>query len=137
MADLFSESTAQLFTIGYQRLSVEQLVAILDANEIDLVVDVRRSAWSARIEWRSPALVADIGRDRYWHRPDLGNAKGYQGTGWLQIDRLKADRAIEEIRGLLSEGKRICLLCMEVDYSLCHRRMVAACVTDQVRHLPS
>ena len=133
--NLFARSRAQLFTIGYQRLTPDQLLEIMEREQIDLVIDVRRRAFSRIPGWSGPALIPVIGREKYWHRPALGNHKNMTTPGWQMIDRVKADAAIEEIKELLKEGKRVCILCLEPEYADCHRWMVSACISDNVIHL--
>lgn len=133
---------ARLYTIGYQRLTVERLLELVDSFGIDLVIDVRRSAKSQRKEWTDHQLVGAIGRERYEHWPQLGNYPDPENPpkkppGWCHDDIDRANQATLQIRAKLEKGQRVLLLCMEEDPETCHRMWVAAAIAppEQREHL--
>ena len=123
----------QLFTIGYQGRTVGDLREIVEREMIDLVIDVRARARSSRPEWCKQQLIAALGRAKYEHWPQLGNAGE---RGWEpMVEPRQIDAAIRAIRGMLDDGKRVLLLCLEIDARKCHRLYVAAAVTAEAVHL--
>ncbi len=81
-----SDTQQAVRSVGYQRLSVAELVLALEGAGVTRVVDVRESPWSQRPEFRKKALAsalqaADLD---YVHRPDLGNPFRGQGLAYEQ-----------------------------------------------------
>jgi len=64
-----------LLTIGYEKRSIDDLLWVLQAREVDCVADVRLKPWSRRpgfSKTRFAASLADGGID-YVHAAGLGN----------------------------------------------------------------
>src|SRR5579859_7766943 len=42
----FSHCSMKIFTLGYQGLNLQQYISLLEAADVEIVVDVRETAWS-------------------------------------------------------------------------------------------
>lgn len=129
-----------IWTIGHSTRGIEELLAVLDAYRIELVVDVRRFPGSRRLpQFASDALGASLeahGIAYRWlaalggrRRPDAAS----MNTRWRHpAFRAYADHvATEEFAaGLmelltLAQGLRTTVMCAEVLWWRCHRRIIA------------
>lgn len=133
-----TDSTAALYTIGYEGRSLEDLIAGLAAAGIGMVLDVRDAPFSRKPGFSKQPLAealaaAGIG---YVHLPGLGNPK--QGREAARGGDTETYR--RELFGRLAgaTGRRdlaraaeiaertpACLLCFEADPAHCHRSLVA------------
>jgi uncharacterized protein (DUF488 family) len=102
-----------IYTIGYQRLAVEQLDAVLDELQADLI-DVRSVPYSRRPEFRKAALQARYG-SRYISAGHwlVGQPRGRtehqtkpEGIAWLKQ---------------YARERSVVLMCMEHARGDCHR----------------
>jgi uncharacterized protein (DUF488 family) len=131
-----------LWTIGYERLLPDALVAELRAAGVERLIDVRYRPQSRRAgmsKTRLAALLAEHGI-AYEHRRALGTPPdirwhyrhGHAEEGHRRFaehveqpegaDAL--DRLADELR--TGAGGRTALLCLEADPAVCHRTTVAA-----------
>jgi uncharacterized protein (DUF488 family) len=142
----------RLYTVGYSRYKIEELVQLLTAHQVNVLIDVRRIPWSRKPGFSGASLeqrLALAGID-YQHIPFLGPevaARNYlRQTGdwaWFKATYLAQlrqvePRLVEEFQALA--GLRVCLLCLESDPRACHRsllagRIIALGLTDRVVHL--
>lgn len=127
-----------LYTIGYEGLSLQGFLGLLNSNEISLVADVRRVPSSRKKGFSKTGLkscLADHGI-KYLNFRKLGTSKEMR-------DRLKdtgdydkffeeykseladQDEQLQEIATFVSDGKKVALLCFEKDAYRCHRRVIA------------
>jgi uncharacterized protein (DUF488 family) len=132
-----------VFGIGHSTHTLEAFVALLKAHAIACVVDVRRLPGSRRFpQFDGPALAASLqplGID-YLHLAALGGRRGRSlpaGTSpngfWQNASfRRYADYAMGEdfhaVLGQLLElsaHQRCTLMCAEVLWWRCHRRIIA------------
>lgn len=128
-----------LFTIGYESISLETYINKLIINDVRVLCDVRKNAYSQKYGFSKSQLqqaCAGVGIE-YIHIPQLGieseerrdlvSQKDYdslfekyekttliQNSGYLSI-----------IIDKLQEKKRVALTCFEKDYIQCHRGRVA------------
>jgi uncharacterized protein (DUF488 family) len=127
-----------LYTIGYEKALLKDLVATLAATRVATLIDVRdrpiylRPGFSKR---QLAAAIEDAGM-RYVHLPALGtppegrlaNRRGEWDRFWGIVEeklaRPEAELALREA-GEIAEGAPSCLLCYESDWQICHRRRVA------------
>ncbi len=129
-----------IWTIGHSTRSFDALVAVLEAYSIEVVVDVRRHPGSLRL----PQFSSDALRDTlathdiaYHWIPALGGRRrthaGSPNTGWRNASfRGYADHVASEefAEGLfelsmLAGGARVAVMCAEVLWWRCHRRLLA------------
>ena len=130
-----------LFTIGYQGVKLEQVVASLAAARVSVLVDTRETPTSRRVEFRQRALAAALGDAgiRYLSVRALGAPKPLRTiaaddwAGFAAGYRERLLLAREELEGLvpLIASERVCLLCFEADPEACHRSLLA----DEIQRL--
>lgn len=138
-----------LWTIGYERLLPDMLVAELVAAGVGRVIDVRHRPQSRRPGMSKTKLGERLAADgiAYEHRRALGTPPEIRplyrtGATARAADRFRAhveETAAEELDALAAElgdarTPATALLCLEAEPSGCHRRVVA----EQLRRrLPS
>ena len=142
-----------IWTIGHSTRTADEFLAVLAAHDIETVVDVRRFPGSRRLpQFGSDALSAvlvahEIG---YTWIPELGGRRrpdaASPNDGWRNDSfRAYADHiATDEFaRGLdelvtLAAGSRTAVMCAELLWWRCHRRLIADVLTSlgyEVRHI--
>ena len=126
---------AGLYTLGYEKRTLDQFIAILATSSIDIVVDVRETAWShkpgfSKRQFRSALEDAGI---EYVHANFAGNPKWLRSNaeshaeclewyGWYIQHFVEIVDAFEALVGpSVREGKRVCLTCFERHADDCHR----------------
>ena len=135
-----TETALVVWTIGHSVRTATELIAVLRAYDIELVADVRRFPGSRRLPQFSAAALerelaaADIA---YCSLPALGGrrnpTKDSPNTGWrVAAFRGYADYVdTEEFAGglmellMLANGLRTAVMCAEVLWWRCHRRLIA------------
>lgn len=135
-----------LHTIGYELATVDRLLHALREAEVDLLVDVRAVASSRRPGFAKTRLSANLtgAGIEYLHLRGLGTpAEGraaaragrHEEMRAVFAEHLLAPQAIAELDtlvGLVGEGRRVCLLCLEADPEHCHRTLVAQAVAERL-----
>jgi len=129
---------SRIWTIGYERVGVPDFVAALKAAKVKTLVDVREVANSRRAGFSKHVLAASLAEAGigYIHMKTLGTPKlGREAArrgDTKTMSRIYEARLVEpESQLALSEtaglaGKaRICLMCLEHDWRICHRNIVA------------
>ena len=131
--------SSMLFTIGYEGLSLEAYINRLIINDIRLLCDVRKNAYSQKYGFSKAQLeTACRGVDiKYIHIPQLGINSDQRQDLRSQKDydilfdiyerttlKENAD-ALNYVRGLIDSEKRVALTCFEKDPNQCHRSRVA------------
>ncbi len=132
---------ADVFTIGYEGRTVDDLVGELVANGVEVLVDVRLTPTSRKrgFSKRSLAEAVTASGIEYAHVPELGNPKDNRdGLHRRDPDALARyervlDAAQPAIEALAhrSRASVIALLCFERDSAICHR----SSVVDRLRTL--
>ena len=127
-----------LWTIGYERLLPEELVAELEAAGIERLIDVRFRPQSRRAGMSKTRLgerLADHGI-AYEHRRSLGTPPDIRHLfrtkrfpeAWERYTEHVEATAADELDALAAElprAPRTVLLCLEAEPEGCHRRLVA------------
>ena len=129
-----------LWTVGHSTRPIVDLLAVLEAYRIEIVADVRRFPGSrSQPQYRQPALEsalqgAGIG---YTWLPDLGGRRrpgpGAPKTTWRHpafrgyADYMAGEAFATGLSQLLTLawGLRTVIMCAEVLWWRCHRRMIA------------
>ena len=142
-----------IWTIGHSTRSIEELISALRAHAIETVVDVRRFPGSRRLpQFGTAALAAALADHEIGYRwiEALGGrrrtAPDSPNDGWRNdAFRAYADHmATEEFATGLGElemiaaGSRTAIMCAEVLWWRCHRRLIADALTalaHEVRHI--
>lgn len=126
-----------LYTIGYQGISAESFVALLERVDIELVADVRELPLSRKRGFSKTPLMQRLGARgiRYENWRSLGSPRwmrqklrAEQDREWFREAYLShLDDVLGDARDLLDEAieQRTCLLCYEADPAECHRSLLA------------
>jgi len=128
-----------LFTIGYEKTALRDVLQTLKQAKIELLVDTRAVAASRRAGFSKKMLAASLDEAGipYLHLQKLGTpAEGRQAartgdikTLWRVYDKhlktAEAQAALDELESLLRSGKRVCLLCYCRNPDECHRSKIS------------
>ena len=129
-----------IFTIGHSNRSIEDFIALLEENKIELLVDVRTFPMSRyNPQFNKEALHQSLKHYsvEYKHLAALGGRRGRSNktshnTAWEHVSfRNYADYAetepfregLEELI-LLAREKRTAYMCSEAVWWRCHRRII-------------
>jgi uncharacterized protein (DUF488 family) len=141
-----------LFTIGYEKARLDDLVGTLAAARVVTLIDVRDHPISRRPGFSKRQLAAAIEEAgmRYIHLQPLGTPPEGRLAGrrrewdrfWAIVEeklaRPEAELALQDAAEI-AQAARSCLLCYEADWQICHRRRVAEILSERhglvVRHL--
>lgn len=134
-----------LFTIGYERASLDGLVATLKARGVAVLLDVRDLPLSRRAGFSKRPLSAGLEEAGigYVHLKGLGTPKegrvaAHQGDMdrfWSIVEaKLTSPEAEHDLSraATLARERLACLLCVEASPHVCHRRRVAEMLHDRV-----
>ena len=137
----------KLFTIGYEGAALADFLALLDKENIDILLDIREAPVSRRKEFSKNALCEalvefDI---EYRHEKSLGTPKvirdkfrkeGDDKAFFEAFNRhlQKQKLLLQKLAGELSGN--IALMCYEKDHNLCHRSSVANALGEILNLLP-
>jgi uncharacterized protein (DUF488 family) len=144
-----------VFTLGYQARSLEEYVQALLAERIQVLVDVRETAWSRKPGFSKSALQQRLQQAgiEYVHARFVGNPKAIRAHAPTHADCLAGYQehltANEELLiqfealmlAWLAAGLRVCLLCYERHPDDCHRSILLNLWADRhsrpvaIRHL--
>jgi uncharacterized protein (DUF488 family) len=118
-----------LFTIGYEGVTPDGLVATLRSAGVDRVIDVRALPLSRRRGFSKTSLAEHLGVNgiEYVHLRIAGNPYRARPTKGLSLFRRHLARSPEVIRAVRAamRGHRAALLCVEHDAGDCHRSIIA------------
>jgi uncharacterized protein (DUF488 family) len=142
-----------IWTIGHSTRPIEEFVAVLEAHDIETVVDVRRYPGSRRLpQFGRDALAAALAAHAIGYRwiEALGGRRqrdpASPNDGWRNdAFRGYADHTSSEefARGLhelltLAAASRTTVMCAEMLWWQCHRRLISDVLTalgHEVRHI--
>jgi len=130
---------ATLYTLGYQQRNIDDFIDLLLHEGIDVLVDVRETAWSHKPGFSKTAFMqalAAVGID-YVHAKFAGNPKSLRNKApshavcleWY-AELLDRDISIVDsfdalVGRLLRTGQRVCITCFERHAEDCHRSILA------------
>lgn len=131
--------TTTLFTLGYQQRSIDTFVDILRDAAIDVLVDVRETAWSHKPGFSKSAFVAAlaVAGIEYVHADFAGNPKWLRSNAdthrecldwyaWYLGEFKEIVAAFDElVTDLHLRDSRVCLTCFERHADDCHRAILA------------
>ncbi len=145
-------TTRTLYTIGYEKALLRDVLAALAAAGVSTLLDVRDRPISRRPGFSKRQLAGAIEEAgmRYLHLQALGtppegrlaNRRREWDRFWAIVEekltRPEAELALQEA-GEVTRAAPTCLLCYEADWQICHRRRVAEILSQRygftVRHL--
>jgi Uncharacterized conserved protein len=129
--------TPPIFTIGYEKRSIDDLIRLLQARHVERVVDVRLTPASRRPDFAKKRLSSSLETAgiAYEHRAALGNPPAIREV-YLSGDAEGGHRRFREHLGngagaALDElaetigSQTVALLCLERDPYRCHRSVIA------------
>jgi uncharacterized protein (DUF488 family) len=138
------DAMPSLWTIGYERLWPEQLVAELEAAGVERVIDVRFRPQSRRPGMSKTKLSERLAAHgiAYEHRRQLGTPPEIRVH--FKAGRLRSARAlfrrhldehasaeIDALAAELDDGPRTALLCLEEDPRHCHRSVIVTALRER------
>ena len=124
----------KIYTIGTNGKNKENFAEILNAVDVNTVIDVRLWRQSRFVPWTSDTNLQRILGNRYKYMPELAPTldlltKIKNGTiNWAEYEQIFNDilkkRRIENLFTPDTINK-VCFLCAEKTAENCHRRLVA------------
>jgi uncharacterized protein (DUF488 family) len=135
----FLGSEPDFYTVGYERLSLEELFLLLKDNGVHCLVDVREAPWSqvpdyrnAMLEETLPELSQAYNYDiLYVSMPEVGNVFRKSGLSDREINEsyrghiVRKEAELDVLYSLIKKSKTV-LMCYEADPKGCHRSVLAA-----------
>lgn len=126
------------WTIGYERAGIADFLAALKRAKIKTLLDVREIANSRRAGFSKKALAASLDEAgiAYIHMKALGTPKAGRDAAHkgdtktmrriyeARLGEPTCALALAETAELIGKG-RVCLMCLEHDWRVCHRAIVA------------
>jgi uncharacterized protein (DUF488 family) len=141
----------RVHTIGHGTRPLDELIAVLTANGVETLVDVRRFPGSRRNPQFNRDTVADAARAagiEYRHAVDLGGRlsgePGEERFACIRVDAFRSYAArmgTERWQAALDDALAApapCFMCSETPWTKCHRRLIAELLHargHEVRHL--
>jgi uncharacterized protein (DUF488 family) len=131
---------ASIFTVGHSTRSAEDLIALLEAQGITVLVDVRRFPGSRRHpQFGRDALAGALAARgiRYAHAPGLGGRRPVRpdspNTAWRDrgfrgyADHMQTREFVEALAELedLAARETVAIMCAEAVPWRCHRRLIS------------
>jgi len=126
------------FTIGYEGHAPDQFLKQLNNEGIEVLVDVRKDAYSKQDNAFSEGTLSRIAADariKYVHLPELGvdynlrqelkSTHDYESYFRRYSEYLDKNPELISFLTKLSKNNVICLMCYEKDFRRCHRSILA------------
>ncbi len=126
------------FTIGYEGQEPDQFLKLLSNEGIEILVDVRKDAYSKQDVSYSEGTLSRIvaeARIKYIHMPELGvdydirqelkSTHDYETYFKRYSEYLEKHLDVVEFIAKLAKNNVICLMCYEKDFKRCHRSVLA------------
>lgn len=133
-----------MFTIGHSTRALAEFVLLLQANNVDLVADVRTAPGSRRMPHFARAALAGelpLRGIEYVHLPELGGLRKPSSdsinTGWRNAsfrgyaDYMQTGAFVAGLNHLLAlaAGHDVAIMCAEAVPWRCHRSLIADALT--------
>ena len=129
---------SRLWTIGYEHVGITDFVAALKTEKIETLLDIRELPNSRRAGFSKNMLAASLEKAgiSYRHMKALGTPKAGRDaakkgdTATMQaifkqkLATPESQLALREAADL-AKSARVCLMCLEHDWHVCHRAIVA------------
>ena len=138
-AEKFKNPEPVLFTMGYEGISLEEYIIRLIKQDVHVLVDVRKNAFSMKYGF-SKGILAKACENvciKYIHMPELGIESELRKDLKTQDDYdklfklydqnlVKNKEALNTLRQIVDDGVRVTLTCFEKDFRQCHRSRIAS-----------
>ena len=147
------DDSTTIWTIGHSTRSIDDFASLLEENRIDVLVDVRRFPGSRRLpQFESAALAGALvarGISYKWIEALGGRRRSDPSsinTAWRHqafrayADHMQTEEFADGLLELLmiAHGARTAIMCAEVLWWRCHRRLIADALTSlgiRVEHI--
>lgn len=127
-----------IFSIGYEGKDIDAFLNILVKKEINLLIDVRKNAFSMNFSFTKNKLMNYLEKTgiEYLHLPELGvegelreglsTKNDYQNL-FKQYEATTLIDNIDQVMRIAKWGeeKRVALMCFEENNNMCHRSVIA------------
>ena len=122
----------QIFTIGHSNLSFMKFLSLIQANDINHIIDIRSIPYSKHAPWSSKSRLSELLRPFKIRYTYLGHKLGGKKQ---TIDEITKQQGVtpdeiycEAVQVLLQLSMRdkLALLCAEGDPANCHRQTIVA-----------
>jgi uncharacterized protein (DUF488 family) len=130
-------------TIGYEGKSIDRFLGELIENKINILVDVRKNAYSRKFGFQGNTLknyldkidieylhIPDLGIDSEFRR-DLKHLEDYRELFKKYRENLNEKSSHLETIKRVSNDKKISLMCFEKNIEQCHRGILAELFRNQ------
>lgn len=138
-----SQTDYAFFTIGYEGKSFENYLNRLIKNNVRLLCDVRKNAFSRKYGFSKKTLSKTLEKIEigYIHMPNLGIISEKRQSLNSQADydlifrdyevyTLRENRsALEKLYKLFRKYRRVAITCFEANPNMCHRSRVAKAIS--------
>ncbi len=134
-----------LFTIGYEKATLDHFIGTLQEAGVSILVDVRDRAQSRRKGFSKTALAEALSSHgiRYLHLKVLGDPKpgreAARAGEWTKFRKIYGEviqqsDAIEALDQIveLAQTSSVCLMCYERAHKECHRAIVVEQIADRL-----
>lgn len=101
--------------IGHSNRAYSEFLQRLQENQIDTLIDIRtypRSRFCPQYNQKS--LSEELGKAKITY---LFRGKNLGGKG----ENIDYEETMDELVGMVKNGKKICVMCSEADHKDCHR----------------
>jgi len=122
----------KIYTIGHSNLSFMRFMALIQAHNINHIIDIRSIPYSRNAPWSSKSRLSELLRPFKIRYTYYGHKLGGKKQSVNQISKQQGvtsqevyDSAIQAIRQL-SQKVNLTLLCAEGDPDNCHRQHIIA-----------
>lgn len=137
------ETITCLFTLGYEKKSIDLYLDKLKENNIFMVIDVRNNPHSRKYGFSKRLLakfVKFVGAE-YTHLPKLGvppqlrreldDDEAYSNLFKYYEAKILSHqtKSLNMLKNILQQKKRVALTCFEADHRSCHRSILAKYLT--------
>lgn len=137
--EVHSSPAVEVYSIGYERRTVEELTLALKENRIELLIDVRALPVSRRKGFSKNAFSAALrlaGID-YLHLKEAGNPFRSSEAPREQVladyaSHLEQHPEVIEALEAAVRGRRAALMCLERDVRECHRGVLLEKLLERV-----
>jgi len=133
------DTTATIFTIGYEGKTLEEFINILLKKNISLLCDVRKNAFSMKYGFSKSTLTTacENAKIKYMHFPSLGIDSAQRKTLKTKEDYrylfelykktvlAHSGKIQKDVCRQIEKARRAALMCFEADPSMCHRSHLA------------
>lgn len=127
------------FTVGYEGLTIDAYLDLLIEQNISTLIDVRKNPVSMKYGFSKKQLTeyTQVAGISYVHRHELGvpshlrqelhSLSAYEELFDHYFTHIlpKQARALEHLKSIAREQKRVAITCFEADHYFCHRHKVA------------